>query len=1837
MKQFLSFLSNRLTANSFVLRKKKAGISSACYLVLAFLFYALLPLSGSAQTPGLIFQKSTAPTPQALDPNGDGYVSKTTAGFVGSDIGSAVSEIPYRPLPLFGTEPLGDIVTGASGSHTDLALPPWAMYFDGTNILCRVRVGGTSTASKGFSIFLDTDNSFASPNNPAIPTGYAAANPGFEFELLLATNFNVQLIDHRSVNGAVSQITRFTGNVNQYSQRSVALTTNGGDADYFYDYYIPLSAFGGAITAATPLRMSGTTITSAQSGIYGTASDVGGVDDRLYGNDPKVIWRNVVNSFPPTTLTQLQNGEFCMGTPKTPVLNNNIRINATSFTGTSTEIGGTVKIYKASSSTATPTEIVTTTAVTVASDGTWSFPVPSGTTLIAGDIITAKIYYPSTGTCPEVFSAASNAITVATLQTGTCTTVAPSSIVLESGSKTLLITSIYAGLTNSTLKIYRDGTYFPGTITTVSTTSPYTYRFAPSNSCNQFAFSYNCNNASSYVTLAATAIVNSCESPRSQQYYLTGNTLSSTPNTTSTTATPAITTTNICPSTTTLTGTATANALMYLFVNGISVKTDANGSAVLVATATASGGWTINISVFGWTLNDVITVKAKAPDATYASGYKGLSAPSADITITSNCGIASTAPAITGTYCTSTYITTVTGTSTEAAGTTINVYKTGVATAIGTATVSTGGYWTATLNTATTANQLTSGSTFYATAIAPDKTVSLNSSTVNVTAKPSGSGITINAITEGSTTISGSITGTIANPSTIRIYIDGTQISQTATITGAGNWTITSIDAREVAAGLRVTATIAASSGTGCNESDFSTAVVISCVPPSTTIPTTSLTSANAFCSSGSATISVSNSENGVVYQIYNGASSSGSSVLGNGGTITLTSALLTANTMLSVKAYKVGGTCTSVTVNNSTYNITIATPPTVFIASTTTQTICNGSTVTITLTGSQSGTNYQIYNGSAPSGTVVTGTGSSITLTSAGLSTSTTLTVQAIGTGACSNVTMSGSSSITVITTIAPTITAPQTAFCGGGATNLTVANPRSGYSYQLYRNGSSTLETTVGPYSGSGSVVFNVTVTANTSFTVKETSTSCTSAASAALYISVNTCALTLNEGATGTLTSSSFQNNAATTNTYQITTAAINGTLFRDADLNGIADATEFLTLNKTFTQTDLNNGLIKYTHNGSETTSGNFGFSLSNGTEGSVTGQTFTINVTPVNNAPIANNMTNSNVLSSSAGATGLDALTGSDPEGMLMFFRITSFPTAAQGILYVNGVAAAPNTDYAWTSNNLLTFDPAFGNEAAVTFGYTVQDNEGSVAGTPATFTIPIMLDADMDNVADASDLDDDNDGIPDTFESNSIDPSADDDNDGIVNYKDPDFGPLNSMGVVAALDKDSDGIINAFDLDSDNDGIADTVEGFYGTAAVTEYYNVSTGRVVGSFGSNGLLDIVDTYFTVLSSILPDTDKDGVYDFLDIDADNDGLLDNIEAQKLATQEFTPLVKSGIDANKDGIDDAFASAAGIAITPLKTAAAENARPDYINLDSDDDGFSDNEEAFDANENGQSLDDIIALAADFTEKANTLNNTIAAGYYTSIDTNNNKIPDWLEDADKNGVLNYLDVKSSYYHDTDTDGGIDLLDADSYGPTKFKFNIAYRNAVKMTPLPVELLNFTAALENTKVSLKWQTATEINNDYFVVERSQNGVSFSSISKVKGAGNSLQLNTYSQLDAAPLKGVAYYRLKQVDINGDFTYSKIVAVNNKAGIIAQQLVAYPNPTSNKVKLLIDSYAPATYTIEVRDLTGKLLLVNQANLGSKLTEIALDLSTLSAGTYLVTARSAEQQLVTRIVKR
>jgi hypothetical protein len=116
-------------------------------------------------------------------------------------------------------------------------------------------------------------------------------------------------------------------------------------------------------------------------------------------------------------------------------------------------------------------------------------------------------------------------------------------------------------------------------------------------------------------------------------------------------------------------------------------------------------------------------------------------------------------------------------------------------------------------------------------------------------------------------------------------------------------------------------------------------------------------------------------------------------------------------------------------------------------------------------------------------------------------------------------------------------------------------------------------------------------------------------------------------------------------------------------------------------------------------------------------------------------------------------------------------------------------------------------------------------------------------------------------------------------------------------------------------------------------------------------------------------------------------------------------------------------------------------------------------------------------------------------------------------------------------------------------------------------TPLPIELLSFTAVVIDQSVELEWITSSEINNDYFNIERSLDGINFTSISTINGAGHSTQTLFYTMVDIAPLIGISYYRLKQTDYDGETSYSSIEAV--EFSVIDNIIFdIYPNPFSGQ---------------------------------------------------------------------
>jgi len=155
---------------------------------------------------------------------------------------------------------------------------------------------------------------------------------------------------------------------------------------------------------------------------------------------------------------------------------------------------------------------------------------------------------------------------------------------------------------------------------------------------------------------------------------------------------------------------------------------------------------------------------------------------------------------------------------------------------------------------------------------------------------------------------------------------------------------------------------------------------------------------------------------------------------------------------------------------------------------------------------------------------------------------------------------------------------------------------------------------------------------------------------------------------------------------------------------------------------------------------------------------------------------------------------------------------------------------------------------------------------------------------------------------------------------------------------------------------------------------------------------------------------------------------------------------------------------------------------------------------------------------------------------------------------------------------------------------------------------LPIELLSFYAEPENDFINISWSTASEINNDYFTIEKGIDAMNFEFVANVDGAGNSNALLNYSTSDNEPSSGVSYYRLKQTDFDGNFSYSNVIEVDF-VGRLADNVTIYPNPFYESVNIRIND-ALQIYNYEFRIFN---------DLGEEVTSIILteSFTTLAAG--------------------
>ncbi len=828
-----------------------------------------------AQTPGMIIKPAQTPGNIVLDPNLDGYVSQLTNGVqlgftIPPDNDVAQSEIPY--VPIVRPDPTGDILRGPIGGFIEIVGTDAAgnnaimVYNDGTNLLFRFRLGGYAPNSKSYSIMIDTDQKFGFTGPNADPNA-VSGNPGFELEVVLETNFSVNVYN---VDGTINGTLTATHSFDTNAQISMAVSTAGGDPDYFYDFYVPLSDLTPlGITNSTPLRFVAVTVMNPHPAIGNNAlSDIGGVTS---GSNIDEIFTDLIDSQTPSSIGGINNGGVT-DRSACPTINP-VSVSSSSITGTSTEASGTtinVSVYQSDGTTLLGSGTTT-------SGGNWTINLSAlspSVTLAKDQILKATATAAGKGTSIDNCSLQ----TVTDCGSNTRTNVTVTKI---SGSKGYTITNTFAA---GTIFTWYNADFTVAQYVTKSGGSTYIQNPQTSATAGQLmTFSTETGqtfpNGVFYFTFQ--------EPGKCVSSYLADCQYSSA----GTSVAPTITTSVITTSTVSVSGTcgSSAGTLVNLYANGVFLKstTVVNGTT-----------WTISgLELSGY---DCTNITASATDAGKCPTNTVTGVPVSHVAIK---------PVITTSGCSSTIpLTSVSGNTVEADGSTVTLYKTNpTRSQIGTATVS-GGVWTvSSLSLAAGDNVVAAVTSGTCLRTSPDSNPITISSKTNISAYT----ISINTVKEGQSTVSGTISGG-SYPVTLKVYIDGSQVGAGVAVNSSGSWSVSSLLSTDMYTGGVVNVTL---TGTGC-ESDLSAAfTIVQCVQPSTP----SYTGGNiSYCLNGYGQITLNTSQALVIYQLVNSSGIAvGPSALGTGGAITLHTNILTADlSNVYVKAYKVGFSTCSATSN---------------------------------------------------------------------------------------------------------------------------------------------------------------------------------------------------------------------------------------------------------------------------------------------------------------------------------------------------------------------------------------------------------------------------------------------------------------------------------------------------------------------------------------------------------------------------------------------------------------------------------------------------------------------------------------------------------------------------------------------------------------------------------------------------------------------------------------------------------------------------------------------------------------------------------------------------------
>jgi uncharacterized repeat protein (TIGR01451 family) len=524
-----------------------------------------------------------------------------------------------------------------------------------------------------------------------------------------------------------------------------------------------------------------------------------------------------------------------------------------------------------------------------------------------------------------------------------------------------------------------------------------------------------------------------------------------------------------------------------------------------------------------------------------------------------------------------------------------------------------------------------------------------------------------------------------------------------------------------------------------------------------------------------------------------------------------------------------------------------------------------------------------------------------------------------------------------------------------------------------------------------------------------------------------------------------------------------------------------------------------------------------------------------------------------------------------------------------------------------------------------------QNVDGSAGGTNSSGKGLDYLDLDGDGKGNAIDLDSDNDGIPDIREAYGADANnnglvdgtfVDFDIDGFQDALDGDAdltagaentaGALLLSGADVVIDGradnwpnknlDRDFRPNAYDIDSDADGILDVIEA--GLPDIAAPFGV----VDGAIGTNGWSAAISG---MPSLNLINTDAGGNPDYLDIDSDDDGIPDNIEGLSTVGYKLPGIT----DTDGDGLVDTYETAPSLNVFGGAGNGFYNhggsPLPDYRDLDTDGDGQPDIIEGNDFNLNGLA-DDLVTL--------------------TGLDSDGDGLDNRFDSL--NSVTN---IKGTSYR-MGTGGTLTGDPAPGSRTTVQKKVFAQSDrdwrSVGVV-LPVQILNFSGSLQHTQVPLSWTIITTKEIDHFEIERSIDNTTYTKVGVVTDAVKLNEEQSFGFTDdiTGLNSDILYYRLKVIGKAGEIKYSNILGVRKTP--LKADVTIMPNPANNHININLYSDKNVQAQLILIDKLGRKVLTQKRNLLRGSNKIYVPINKYTEGVYAVIIEIAGERIVKQFI--